>query len=154
MTPALKLVLDTNVVLDWLLFELPGLEPLREAIREGRVTIFTHALISDELSRVLGFPKLQKYVTDSQAVLANYRAQTQPTDLDPALLIEKSALPTGFPTCRDPDDDKFLAFALHCKADALVTKDEELLKLRRKAKPFGFSIYSVEEMLGAVAASR
>ncbi len=141
-------------MLDWLLFELPGLEPLREAIREGRATIVTHALISDELARVLEFPKLQKYLTDSRAVLANYRAQTQPTDLDPALLIEKNALPTGFPTCRDPDDDKFLAFALHCKADALVTKDEELLRLRRRVKSFGFSIYSAEEMLGAAAGSR
>lgn len=147
--PTLQLVLDTNVVLDWLLFELPGLEPFRGALSEGRVTILTHALISEELTRVLELPRLQRYIKDSQALLGIYRAQTEMTDLEPALLMDKGTLPPGFPACRDPDDDKFLAFAFHSKADALVTKDKALLKLRKKARPFGFSIYRVEEMLGA-----
>ena len=92
--PALRLVLDTNVVLDWLLFELPGLEPLRAALREGRITILTHALISEELARVLEFPKLQRYITDSQALLGSYRAQTEATNLEPALLIDKECAAT------------------------------------------------------------
>ena len=34
------------------------------------------------------------------------------------------------PPCRDPDDQKFLELAAGAGADALVTKDRELLRLR------------------------
>jgi uncharacterized protein len=31
--------------------------------------------------------------------------------------------------CRDPQDDKFLALARHCKADIIVSSDSDLLVL-------------------------
>jgi putative PIN family toxin of toxin-antitoxin system len=33
------------------------------------------------------------------------------------------------PRCRDPKDDKFLALALECEADAIVSSDDDLLVL-------------------------
>src|SRR5262249_39688133 len=128
----------------------PALEPLRGAVREGRVSALTHALASAELARVLEFPQLQRYLTDARLVLEAYRAGTTMTGIEPGLLIEEGSLPKGFPRCRDPDDDKFLALAFHAKADALVSKDREVLKLRKRVKPFGFVILTVPEMLDAI----
>jgi putative PIN family toxin of toxin-antitoxin system len=144
--PRRQLVLDTNVVLDWLLFQLPALELLREALSAGDVVIPTHALLFEELTRVLERPNISRYASDVQAVIEGYRAQTRMTDLEPALLLQSSSLPSGFPRCRDSDDDKFLAFAWHTKADALVTKDRELLKLRKRARPFDVAILTIDEM--------
>lgn len=145
----MRLVLDTNVVLDWLVFQHPELEPLRSGVREGRVVVCTHALVLEELRLVLDFPQLERRVADARAVLESYRAQTSMTNLDPAVLLDNDHFPQGFPRCRDPDDDKFLALAYHAKVDALVSKDKALLKLRKRSKRFGFSILTVQEMLAA-----
>jgi len=147
-----QLVLDTNVVLDWLLFRLPTLEPLREALSARRVIIPTHALLFEELARVLPRPEISRYTTDVSAVIDAYRTQTAMTDLPPALLLDHGSRPSSFPRCRDPDDDKFLAFAYHTKADALVTKDREVLKLRKRVRPFGITILTIDEMLRGLEA--
>jgi predicted nucleic acid-binding protein len=39
------------------------------------------------------------------------------------------------PTCRDPDDQKFLEAALNSRADFLLTKDRALLDLARRVAP-------------------
>jgi len=48
-----RLVLDTNVWLDWLVFREPSLEPLRRAHAEGKVEIAIDAECEAELERVL-----------------------------------------------------------------------------------------------------
>jgi putative PIN family toxin of toxin-antitoxin system len=147
----MRLILDTNVVLDWLLFELPALDPLRAALLDRRATIITHALIFKELALVLERPQLERYVTDPLAVLDRYREKTTVIDLESALILDQAALPGTFPRCRDPDDDKFLALAWHAKVDALVSKDKALLKLKRKCRPFGFEVLRPDEMLRALS---
>jgi putative PIN family toxin of toxin-antitoxin system len=52
-----------------------------------------------------------------------------------ALLVEPS--PLGKRRSRDVKDDPFLACALACRAEFIVTKDKDLLALR---KPFGVEI--------------
>jgi uncharacterized protein len=142
-----QLVLDTNVVLDWLLFRLPTLDPLRDALASGHLVVPTHPLLFEELTRVLPRPEISRYTTNVGVVIDAYQAQTAMTDLAPPLLLDHGSLPNGFPRCRDPDDDKFLAFTYHARVDALVTKDRELLKLRKRARPFGVSILTIDEML-------
>jgi predicted nucleic acid-binding protein len=39
----------------------------------------------------------------------------------------------NLPQCRDPDDQKFLTLAARARADCLVTRDRELLRLRRRS---------------------
>lgn len=143
----LLVVLDTNVVLDWLLFRLPVLDPLRDALSAGRTVIATHALLFEELTRVLERPQISRYTTEVGAVIDSYRTQTNLLDLEPQLLLHQDSLPNGFPRCRDPDDDKFMAFAWHSKTGVLVTKDRELLKLRKRARAFGITVLTIEEML-------
>ncbi len=50
------------------------------------------------------------------------------------------------PRCRDTDDQKFLELAARCKAEMLVTRDKQLLRLaRHRHKPPPFAIVTAEE---------
>jgi predicted nucleic acid-binding protein len=49
----LRLVLDTNIWLDWLVFDDPAVMPLKSACSEGLARIAINAACLDELGRVL-----------------------------------------------------------------------------------------------------
>jgi putative PIN family toxin of toxin-antitoxin system len=140
-----RLVLDTNVVVDWLVFDHPFLAAFRSSVLDGRVTIVTHPPAHSELQRVLGYPELRLTAEQQSSVLMRYEAQTRmlPTCLE--------SLPERFPECRDSDDDHFLALAWHAKADALVSRDRAVLKLARRARKFGFQVLTVPELAARVS---
>lgn len=140
----MKLVLDTNVVIDWLVFDDPYMNPLRSAVRDQRVAILTHAPAIDELRRVLAYKELKLDAAKQAAVLADYESQSE------RLAIDLSVLPKNFPRCRDPDDNHFLALAGLSPADALVSRDKAVLKLKKRSLAFGFSILNVQEMIAAL----
>ena len=50
-----RLVLDTNVWLDWLVFDEPALAPLRAAHAAGRVEVVMDDACEAELARVLAY---------------------------------------------------------------------------------------------------
>ncbi len=146
----MKLVLDTNVVVDWLVFDDPFMSPLRVAVRTGRVTIFTHLPALDELRRVLGYRELKLDAARQQGVLERYQAQTAALALPQETPTERAPLPKGFPRCRDRDDDPFVALAWYAKADALVSRDKAVLALARRTRRFGFRILTVQQMIAAL----
>ena len=51
----MRLVLDSNVWLDWLFFDDPGVAGIKRAHQEGRIEIVVDAACRDELVRVLGY---------------------------------------------------------------------------------------------------
>ncbi|MBV9188841.1 MAG: PIN domain-containing protein, partial [Betaproteobacteria bacterium] len=51
----LRLVLDTQIWLDWLVFDDPEVRPLRAAVEEGRAEIWMDAACEAELERVLTY---------------------------------------------------------------------------------------------------
>ena len=125
----LRVVLDTNAWLDWLVFRDPGIEPVREAVAAGAAELFIDEACEAELVRVLAYP-LGRFTLDAagqERALAEARAVARRWD-DPA---RDAALPA----CRDPDDQKFLALAAACGAHLLVSKDLELLRLAKRV-PF------------------
>ena len=144
----MKLVLDTNVVIDWLVFDDAFLAAFREQVRQGRVEIVTHAPACDELRRVLGYRELKLTVERQAQVFASY--QTQTTHLDWQTSPTQPPIPQGFPRCRDPDDNPFLHLAWHSRADALVSRDNAVLKLARRVRRFGFQIHDVPQMVAAL----
>ena len=117
----LRLVLDTNVVLD--LFHWANIDavPIMAALEDGRIECFADERTLDELQRVLTYPQLK---------------------MTPAMITERYArysslvkcVPAGeappLPRCKDRDDQKFLELAARCEANILVSKDKELLRLR------------------------
>jgi len=128
-----RLVLDTNVVLDIVVFDDPGVRPLRAAIERGEVAVYTCEECLEELRRVLEYPKFRP-PSGPAAAYARYagwaRRATLPAVPAPAL-----------PRCSDPDDQKFLVLALAVGAQHLVTKDKALLQLAGRARRHcGFAI--------------
>lgn len=138
----MKLILDTNVVMDWLVFEDASMQRLRDALHQRRATVLTHAGATEELKRVLGYRALKLDAARQEAVFERYQAQTSIA----APVAERMQLPEGFPRCRDPDDDPFIALAWHAQADALVSKDKAVLKVARRCRKFGVTILSVRQM--------
>lgn len=60
----LRLALDTNVWLDWLVFDDPHVAPLKAAVAAGRAVIVIDDPCEDELVRVLAYP-VRKIVPDA-----------------------------------------------------------------------------------------
>ena len=127
-----RLVLDTNVWLDWLVFGEPSLAPLKAAVAEGRAEILIDAACEAELERVLAYD-LGKHTLDAgrqAACLAECRRIAK------ALGSAPESTANLLPRCPDPDDQIFLAAALAARADCLVTRDRALLDLARRGLPF------------------
>jgi putative PIN family toxin of toxin-antitoxin system len=134
------LILDTNVVLDWLVFCRPELVDLTNAVNESVVSLLTHDATRSELLRVLNYPLLKLEVQRQGEVYATYCALCDEAVVPDGFSAGNLMLPEGFPKCRDPDDQLFLALAFHSKADALVSRDRQVLALRKKARKFGVTI--------------
>lgn len=127
-----RLVLDTQIWLDWLAFDDPSAAALKKAVAEERADIFMDAACETELERVLGYPIAKKAPDRSlqEARLAEARRVARP----PARQLTEAER-ASLPRCSDRDDQKFLELALAARADALVTKDRALLELGRRT-PF------------------
>ena len=128
-----RVVLDTNIWLDWLVFHDPGMSFLKREVEEKRIEIFIDAACEAELERVLAYD-LARHTLDA-AAQAECLAECRRI----ARRIDAAAPDAGrrlLPRCADPDDQKFLELALAARADVLVTKDHKLLELARRTKPF------------------
>ena len=126
----LRLVLDTNVVLDLYHWANTDAVPIMAALEGGSIECFADERTLDELQRVLTYPQLK---------------------MTPAMMVERyqrysrlvQVIPAGeaphLPRCKDKDDQKFLELAARCGANILVSKDKALLKLRGRTT-LGFQI--------------
>ena len=139
---ALRIVLDTNVVLDLIVFGDPGVRSLRQAVEAGSVTLITSAECLAELRRVVGYPEFGLDASGQEVAYAWFasRAKFGP--------VAGPGSASGLPRCRDADDQKFLELAWAGQADHLVTKDKALLELaRRVARLGGFSVVTLEGLV-------
>jgi len=130
---AKRIVLDTNIWLDWLVFHDQGMSYLKLAAKENRIEIYIDTACEAELERVLAYDLARHTLApEAQAAcLAECRRIAKRIDT-PAPEAERKLLPR----CVDPDDQKFLELALAARADVLITKDHKLLELARRTKPF------------------
>ena len=121
----MRLVIDTNVVLDLLVFGDPAARPLDEGLRAGTLQWLATASMREELRRVLDYPKLAPRVAFHRGhpdrVLEEFDLHARLVDVPPKAAV----------TCGDPDDQKFvdLAVAHQC---ILLSKDDEVLRLRKR----------------------
>ena len=134
----MRLVLDTNVVLEMLHWADPRCAALHAALRTGAASCHTDARCLAELQRVLDYPQIARNNEAQAEILAAYRAlAVEVPESDETRVPEPS--PPPLPRCRDADDQKFLELAARCHADLLITRDRELLRLarsRRQPPPF------------------
>lgn len=144
--PKLRLILDTNIVLDWLVFQDPAMTALQDLVQQQQLEFVTHQPALDELHRVLGYPVLRLSSQRQAEVFAGYQSLTSLVDLPSGIDVE-NLLPDNFPRCKDPDDQPFIALAFHTQADALVSRDKELLVLSTPAQKFAINIIDVAQFL-------
>jgi putative PIN family toxin of toxin-antitoxin system len=121
----MQLVLDTNIVLDVLVFGDPAARPLSERLRDGSLRWLATPAMREELARVLAYPKLAVRVAfhrgDAASVLADFDRHATIVDA-----------PTKAPvTCGDPDDQKFIDLAVAHRCP-LLSKDYEVLRMKKR----------------------
>jgi len=122
---AAPVVLDTNIVLDLLLFQDPATLTLKAALGEHRLQWIATTPMRDELARVLSYPYIVKSLLhhgiSAAEVLAGFDAQAQ--------LI--AVAPRASAVCKDPDDQKFIDLAVAHHAH-LLSKDKAVLCMKKR----------------------
>jgi len=134
MTPRLRLVFDTNVIVSADLFEdsVPG-QALSLALDLGTL-LLSEALI-EELRAVLSRPRFDRYAT---------RAEREEFLRDLICEAATIAITQQIQACRDANDDKILELAVNGEAEYIVTGDDDLLVMN----PFrGINIVTPAEFL-------
>ena len=127
---SLRFVPDTNVCLDLFVFDDPQCASLFAAARAGEIELVTRADCRDEWLAVLAYSQLKLDEVRRTVAAEMFDAHVRKMPL--------SALgDVKLPRCRDRDDQKFLELAYQAGAVALLTRDDELLRLARRAKRDG-----------------
>lgn len=127
--PAERIVIDTNVCLDLLVFHDPRWASLLAALESGAVEAVTRADCRDEYNVVLHYKHLP--LDEGSRPLAAARFDALVKVVAPATSLVR------LPVCTDRDDQKFLEVARDAGAAVLITKDKALLKLARKTAQAG-----------------
>jgi uncharacterized protein len=144
--PIPLLVLDTNVVLDWVAFRDPRVQPIVDAIERGVLRAATTGACLQELRRALGYAQVKLDVVAQALAFERYAARAVVFD------IPRPGEAMDLPLCEDPDDQKFLELAWHAHASYLVTRDQALLKLARRVAESGrFAVLAPDAFLRSVA---
>ena len=126
-------VLDTNVVLDLLVFADVRSKALHQALETGSLQPLATAAMFEELADVLARPFLARWQVNVNSVLAQARRLCRQVEL-PAPMV------TGVPRCADPDDQIFIDLAWCWPAHWLFSRDRALLDLARAASPRGLGV--------------
>ena len=124
------LVLDTNIVLDLLLFQNPQAQGLRQALDQQQLRWLATPPMREELARVLAYPKIA-------AVLARLGQSVAPllAQWDTLVTVVEVA-PRCAVRCRDTDDQMFVDLAVAHRAQ-LLSKDALVLRLAKRLLPLG-----------------
>ena len=124
------IVLDTNIVLDLLVFNDAAAKPLRQALDAGELDWLATRPMRDELERVLAYPqivtRLAYYQLPAAEVLAGFDRQARLTAVP---------LKAGV-TCSDADDQIFIDLAVAHQAK-LLSKDQAVLSMQKRLLALG-----------------
>jgi putative PIN family toxin of toxin-antitoxin system len=125
-----RVVLDTNIVLDLLVFADAAARPIAAALDEGRLQWIATRAMRDELERVLTYPqivsRLAYYALEASKVLGRFDAQVRLAPAPPKASV----------TCSDPDDQKFIDLAVAGQC-LLLSKDAAVLSMARRLAALG-----------------
>lgn len=137
-------VLDTNILLDWLVFRDPCVAALAAGIESGQVVWRATPAMRLEFDRVLPRDALVRWCPDAAAATAAW---------DRWARIDVAEPPAGPLRCTDPDDQVFIDLALHRRCSWLVTRDRALLRLARSAALWGVAVLTPDAWQARAAAS-
>lgn len=139
-TPRPIVVLDTNAVLDWLVFSEPQMQPIAQAVLGGALDWIVTDAMQTELMLVLARKEIQTWKPDASKVTEVWTRHAR--RLEPPLTA-----PTA-PRCSDPDDQIFIDLALAYGARWLVSRDRAVLRLRRALAARGVQVLTPPQWRG------
>ena len=134
-------VLDTNVVLDWLLFRDPRTAALDAALQCGRLRWLACTRMREEFDCTLVSATLARWQPERDRLLACF-------DRYACVLPEPPTAPLRL-RCDDPNDQVFVDLALANGAHWLLSHDKAVLRLRRRMPPGGPRIGRLDDWPGA-----
>ncbi len=125
-------VIDTQVLLDWLVFADASVAPWVSAIERDEVRWIACLAMRAEFAHMVAHPQFARWQPESERALSIFdrHAEMRP---DPAASSPRLR-------CRDADDQVFIDLALEHRASWLLTRDKALLALARRARPLGLEI--------------
>lgn len=119
---ALRVVIDTNVLISCLLFK-GRVSFLRELWVKNKIKPLLSKETFDEFHRVLHYSKFSLSPQEIRSVISN--------EILPYFDVVETEETLNSASCRDPQDDKFLAVAKIGSASHLITGDQDLLELEK-----------------------
>ena len=136
-----RLVLDTNVILDLLVFKDPSTEPIRLMLDAKIVDAVRSEASMLELVDVIQRPIFKLSQQEQEMILQAWESLTR--------LLENTAIESAPFICRDLDDQIFLDMAYSIRPAVLFSKDLRVLELRVSAKGHGVEITNQYDYLQA-----
>lgn len=129
----MKLVLDTNIVLDLFVFRDERVASLHERLAGKEVAWLATSAMREELAAVLGYEHIGARMAEASV------SPLQVLDaFDRHAVMVEIAAPSKV-TCCDADDQKFIDLAVAHGA-RLISKDKQVLALRRKLAAWGVAV--------------
>lgn len=141
--PVPGVVLDTNVVLDWLVFRNPCCCRFSDDFTSERLRWLASAAMRDELAHVLERGVCNAWAPDLPGLWATWER----------LVTHADPIPTTVPIprlqCADADNQKFIDLAIAHKARWLLSRDHAVLKVGRRTRSLGLEVLTPEAWLAS-----
>ena len=141
MTVKPPIVIDTNIVLDVVVFNDAAALPLKARLLAGTLDWLATGAMRTELARVLGYPQIMPrlafYQLTAADVLAFFDRHVRLVDVAPKTSV----------TCSDPDDQCFIDLAVAHQA-MLLSKDKAVLAMKRRLQVLGAQVSNELEKAG------
>jgi predicted nucleic acid-binding protein len=130
-------ILDTQVVMDWLIFDEPSLSTLIGAVMSERLHWTATTAMKAELLHVIGRGVVARYAPDLTRVHEAFERHCR--------FVDEPVLGMARPRCSDADDQKFIDLGLALAATqptSLISRDRAVLKVAKRAAKLGLPILS------------
>ena len=127
-------VLDTNILLDVLVFDDSRAHPLRAALIAGGLDAVATEKTLSEFLDVIGREQFSLSQERQHEIMSQWRSW--------ARLINDQVLDAAPWKCKDRDDQVFINLAYTLKPAILISKDKMVLKIAKRAQKDGVVITS------------
>jgi len=118
-------VLDTNILLDILVFDDQRAHPLRTALTDKKIDAVATAKTIEEFVDVIGRPQFKLSVDQQEEICLQWQAWSR--------LFDDASLVLAPWKCKDRDDQVFINLAYSLRPAILISKDKLVLKIAKRA---------------------
>ncbi|MCV2351053.1 putative toxin-antitoxin system toxin component, PIN family [Paucibacter sp. Y2R2-4] len=135
----IKTVIDTQVVMDWLVFKNPAVSPIVERVESGALRWLGLMNMREEMLHVLGRGIASSYGPDLEYIVRMFEQHCH--------LMASVPPPAVRLVCRDKDDQMFIDLALASGSRWLISRDRAVLALAKRAAKVGLEVLSPEKWI-------